>query len=58
MTISFLRSAGLVAAARERAYEAVGTITFDGMQARPDIAERAVKARTGELDLFPAGFAG
>jgi phosphoribosylamine--glycine ligase len=46
------------AAARERAYEAVGTITFDGMQARPDIAERAVKARTGELDLFPAGFAG
>ena len=46
------------AAARERAYEAVGKITFDGMQVRPDIAERAVKARAGELDLFPAGFAG
>ena len=29
-------------------------ITFDGMQSRADIAERAVKARGGELDLFPA----
>ena len=46
------------AAARARAYEGVGKITFDGMQVRPDIAERAVKARAGELDLFPAGFAG
>ena len=45
-------------AARERAYRAVGQITFDGRQVRPDIAERAVKARAGELDLFPAGFAG
>ncbi len=46
------------AAARERAYRAVDLITFDGRQVRPDIAERAVKARAGELDLFPAGFAG
>jgi len=46
------------AAARERAYEAVGRIDFDGMQVRRDIAERAVKARAGELDLFPAGFSG
>ena len=46
------------AAARERAYEGVGKIAFDGMQVRPDIAERAVQARAGELDLFPAGFAG
>jgi phosphoribosylamine--glycine ligase len=46
------------AAARERAYRAVDKITFDGRQVRPDIAERAVKARAGELDLFPAGFAG
>ena len=46
------------AAARERAYDGVGKITFDGMQSRPDIAERAVTARAGELDLFPAGFAG
>ncbi len=46
------------AAARERAYEGVAKIAFDGMQVRPDIAERAVKARAGELDLFPAGFAG
>jgi len=42
------------AAARERAYEAVGKIAFDGMQVRPDIAERAVKARAGELRLFPS----
>ena len=46
------------AAARERAYEAVHRIHFDGAQVRPDIAERAVKAAAGELDLFPAGFAG
>ena len=45
------------AAARERAYEAVGKITFDGAQIRTDIAERAVRAAAGELDLFPAGFA-
>jgi phosphoribosylamine--glycine ligase len=45
-------------AARERAYEAVAKITFDGAQVRPDIAERAVKAAAGELDLFPAGSAG
>ncbi len=45
-------------AARERAYQAVDKITFDGRQVRPDIAERAVRARAGELDLFPAGFAG
>jgi len=46
------------AAARERVYRAVDAISFDGRQVRPDIAERAVKARTGELDLFPTGFAG
>jgi len=46
------------AKARERAYEAVARIRFDGQQTRPDIAERAVKAAAGELDLFPAGFAG
>ena len=46
------------AAARERAYEGVARIAFDGMQVRPDIAERAVRARAGELDLFPAGFSG
>jgi len=46
------------AAARERAYAAVGKITFDGAQVRPDIAARAVKAAAGELDLFPAGSAG
>jgi phosphoribosylamine--glycine ligase len=45
-------------AARQRAYEAVGKITFDGAQVRPDIAERAVKAAAGELDLFPAAPAG
>ncbi len=46
------------AAARQRAYEAVRKISFDGAQARPDIAERAVKAAAGELDLFPSGSAG
>ena len=45
-------------AARERAYEGVARIRFDGQQTRPDIAERAVMARAGALDLFPAGFAG
>jgi len=49
---------GAHAAARERAYDAVGRISFDGMQVRPDIAERAVRARAGELDLFPPGFSG
>lgn len=44
--------------ARERAYRAVDLVTFDGRQVRPDIAERAVKAQGGELNLFPAGFAG
>ena len=42
-------------AARERAYEAVREISFNGAQVRPDIAERAVKAAAGELELFPAG---
>jgi phosphoribosylamine--glycine ligase len=46
------------AAARERAYEAVDKISFEGRQVRPDIAERAVKARAGALSLFPAGFSG
>jgi phosphoribosylamine---glycine ligase len=46
------------AAARARAYEGVEKITFDGRQVRPDIAERAVKARAGELHLFPTGFEG
>ena len=42
------------AAARERAYQAVAHIRFDGMQSRPDIAERAVRAAAGEISLFPA----
>jgi len=46
------------AAARARAYAGIERISFDGMQVRHDIAERAVRARAGELDLFPAGFAG
>ena len=46
------------AAARERAYDAVAQISFDGRQTRSDIAERAVRASAGEFDLFPAGFAG
>jgi phosphoribosylamine--glycine ligase len=41
------------AAARQRAYAAAAHIGFDGMQSRPDIAERAVKAERRELDLFP-----
>ena len=47
---------GGFAAARELAYKATHQIRFDGEQVRPDIAERAVKAAAGELDLFPAGF--
>ena len=46
------------AQARERAYEAVAHISFDGRQVRPDIAERAVTAQAGESRLFPPGFAG
>jgi phosphoribosylamine--glycine ligase len=42
------------ARARERAYQAVAHIRFDGMQSRPDIAERAVRAAAGEISLFPA----
>jgi phosphoribosylamine--glycine ligase len=41
------------AGARERAYQAVAQIRFDGMQSRPDIAERAVRAAAGEMGLFP-----
>ena len=44
------------AEARARAYEAVGHIRFDGMQWRPDIGERAVRAEAGELSLFPDGW--
>jgi phosphoribosylamine--glycine ligase len=44
-------------AARERAYEAVGRIAFDGLQVRPDIAERAVRAQAGEIALFPSNLA-
>ncbi|MEZ5126366.1 MAG: phosphoribosylamine--glycine ligase [Thermoleophilia bacterium] len=39
--------------ARDRAYEALGHIRFDGQQARPDIADRAVRAQRGEISLFP-----
>ena len=46
------------AAARERAYGALARISFAGMQARPDIAERAVKAQDGEIVLFPDTRAG
>ena len=45
------------AQARERAYQAVAHIGFDGVQARPDIAERAVAAQEGRSKLFPSGFA-
>ncbi len=44
------------AAARELAYDAVGMISFDGAQSRPDIAERAVRAQAGEISLFPEGW--
>ena len=40
------------AKARERAYEGVAKISFDGMQWRPDIGERAVRAESGEISLF------
>jgi phosphoribosylamine--glycine ligase len=43
------------AEARERAYEGVSRISFDGAQVRADIAERAVRAAAGEISLFPAG---
>jgi phosphoribosylamine---glycine ligase len=43
------------AAARERAYHALSNISFSGMQFRPDIAERAVRAEQGDLRLFPPG---
>jgi len=46
------------AAAQQHAYEAVRLIRFDGQQTRPDIADRAVQAQAGALNLFPAGFAG
>ncbi len=41
------------AEARERAYQAVAHVRFEGMQSRPDIAERAVRAEAGEISLFP-----
>jgi phosphoribosylamine--glycine ligase len=44
-------------AARERAYGALARISFEGMQSRPDIAERAVRAEAGEIALFPAAWA-
>ncbi len=44
------------AAARERAYEGIRAIRFDGAQTRPDIAERAVRAQAGEISLFPEGW--
>jgi phosphoribosylamine---glycine ligase len=43
------------AEARERAYQGIGRISFDGSQIRADIAERAVRAVAGEISLFPAG---
>jgi phosphoribosylamine--glycine ligase len=43
--------------ARERAYAALARISFDGQQARPDIAERAVRAERGLLSLFPTNWA-
>ena len=46
------------AGARERAYDAVAHIQFDGRQVRPDIAARAVGAQSGEIRLFPPGTAG
>jgi phosphoribosylamine---glycine ligase len=49
---------GGFAAARELAYKATHRIRFDGEQVRPDIAERAVKAAAGEVNLFPAGLTG
>ncbi len=46
------------AQARERAYEGIAHIHFEGQQARPDIAERAVAAQNGQIKLFPSGVAG
>jgi phosphoribosylamine--glycine ligase len=46
------------AAARERAYEGIGRISFAGMQSRGDIAARAERAERGEWQLFPPGWAG
>lgn len=46
------------AAARDAAYAGIAHIRFDGMQCRPDIAERAVHAEQGRLRLFPVGLAG
>jgi phosphoribosylamine--glycine ligase len=43
--------------ARERAYASLARISFPGMQYRADIAERAVRAETGEISLFPAVWA-
>ena len=43
--------------ARERAYGALARISFPGMQARTDIAARAVRAAAGEISLFPASWA-
>jgi phosphoribosylamine--glycine ligase len=45
------------AAARERAYGALARISFAGMQSRPDIADRAVRAEAGETSLFPVDWA-
>lgn len=45
-------------AARERAYEAVDLIRFEGRQVRPDIAARAVAAQRGEINLFPSAHGG
>ena len=44
------------AAARERVYEGIRAIRFEGAQTRPDIAERAVHAQAGEISLFPEGW--
>ncbi|MBM3146552.1 MAG: phosphoribosylamine--glycine ligase [Actinobacteria bacterium] len=44
--------------ARERAYQGIERIAFPGMQFRPDIAARAVRAERGEWSLFPPGWAG
>ena len=46
------------AEARERAYEGVSHISFDGAQTRADIAARAVRAAAGEISLFPHGLEG
>ena len=43
------------ASARERAYRSLDRISFDGMQVRRDIAERAVRAERGETEIFTLG---